>query len=431
MKKIKWLFILIMVILGTTSVYAKDTVYSINKYQDEKLTTIKDSYNENGKVDGLITVGRIIKEEDSEEYQTILVKYKKNGTISWIYTLDKTKEDMVSCLEYTYDENNQIDGYLVSTEKTEEDASQTTFLKISLKGELVWKKASSTNKDEKISKIIGTHKEDNMPDGYIAIGKTIDSKAMIFRYDRELNLLWTQVREEIEYIDITNIQEDNNVVGYAIIQTIQTEDNKIQKLVRYNKEGLEEITLLEDLSNHTNNKLLSIKDGFILYGLTQEVKLKKGDKSYDLIKYNSNNEQVWETIGDIAVTGEKNMVLQPIKEEYFLLYRNATDSSYEVVKLDKEGLLKEKIKKIKNDYYDIENFYTKDDILYFIGQINCPEDDNCEYNQNSLFLVSNEDKVIEVKDNTSRNIIIGFIVIVVIIVLVVLFKQKKEREELS
>jgi LPXTG-motif cell wall-anchored protein len=51
--------------------------------------------------------------------------------------------------------------------------------------------------------------------------------------------------------------------------------------------------------------------------------------------------------------------------------------------------------------------------LYFVGQIRCPEDDNCEYNQNSLYLISDEDKVIEVedKDSTGILIVIGSLVI--------------------
>ncbi len=87
-------------------------------------------------------------------------------------------------------------------------------------------------------------------------------------------------------------------------------------------------------------------------------------------------------------------------------------------------MIKEKVKKIKNSYYTINDFLFKNNILYFIGQINCPEDDNCDYNDNSLLLVSTEDKVIEVKDNDSKNIIIGTVVLIVFVAVLYVVRKK-------
>ena len=74
--------------------------------------------------------------------------------------------------------------------------------------------------------------------------------------------------------------------------------------------------------------------------------------------------------------------------------------------MDTEGVIREKVKKIKNDYYSIHEFISYQNSIYFVGQISCPEDDNCDYNKNALFLVSDEDKVIEVKDQDSEWILI-------------------------
>ena len=81
------------------------------------------------------------------------------------------------------------------------------------------------------------------------------------------------------------------------------------------------------------------------------------------------------------------------------------------------------------NYYDIKDFYIKKDRLYFVGQINCPKDDNCEYDANSLFLVSDEDKVIEVEDKDSTSIlaVIGFLILIPI---VILLKKKKNNKNL-
>ena len=81
-----------------------------------------------------------------------------------------------------------------------------------------------------------------------------------------------------------------------------------------------------------------------------------------------------------------------------------------------EGLFVKKVKKINADYYDIENFLIDGNTLYFVGQINCSEDDSCDYDSNSLFLISDEDKVIEVEDSDSKNILIITILIILGIV---------------
>ena len=65
-------------------------------------------------------------------------------------------------------------------------------------------------------------------------------------------------------------------------------------------------------------------------------------------------------------------------------------------------------------------------MLYLVGQINCPKDDDCEYNTNSLFIISDEDKVIEVKDNDSKTILIVLIVFIITIISITWLRRKKK-----
>ena len=111
--------------------------------------------------------------------------------------------------------------------------------------------------------------------------------------------------------------------------------------------------------------------------------------------------------------------------EYLLLYSNNVDKSTEVVKIMADGTIKNKIKKIYDEYYTIEDFDFYNDVLYLVGQINCPKDDTCEYDSNSLFLTSDEEKVVEVKDNDSRNILIITGLFILLIVGTVLYRRRK------
>ena len=451
MKAVKMIIILVIsLFLQEYTVHAKDTIHSINKYSEENLTFIKSSYNKKNKKDGLIVGGRVLKEtfekenETYNDYQILIVKYKKTGEIAWTFTYGKTTEDNIDALEYTYNENNEIDGYLVVLERSYDiDTTQgpedntATFLKIDLEGNLLWEKSSSSEVN-KITKIIPTWSEEKIIDGYIAIGYSIEDtkkkKAYIINYDKELNTLWDEVyevpaEEEVEYQDITLIQETQRIIGYALIKSTRNDDSKEAKkeLIWFNSETREKVVIDDSLEKYQSSSLEQANNGFILYGTTSDVKLKKGSQSYYLINYNSNKEVAWETIGEEAVKKEKKIFLLPtvqgLIEEYILLYENDIDDSKEVVKIDTNGNIQKKIKKIKNDYYNFENFYIENNTLYFVGQINCPEDDNCEYDKNSLFLISDEDTVIEVKDDDSKQIIIILGSLITIIGIVILKKR--------
>ena len=426
MKKI--IFGIVLSIICFYNVYAKDISYSMNKYDDEIFNYIEKAYDEELKEDGYVLGGSILKEkieiDDTtyDDYQVLLVKYDKNDKLVWKYTYGNTSEDYIDYLTYTYNDNGDIDGYLIITRETcdinePNIGSNTIIIKIGLDGKLVYERNVS---EGVIKKIIPT-KDDNGIDGYISILDTQTGSSLI-KYNKNFDVIYRRDFNDSNISDVTIINEDNKLNGYAVIvkNELITMDSTLSNDM-----------VITDVSKYDSYNLSEANNGFILYGITSEVKLKNGDSSYYLINYH-NNEEVWETIGETAASKEGKIILLPIKEsnikEYFLLYKNENDSAYEVIKINLDGEVLKKVKKIRNNYYDFENFYSTGTTIYFVGQINCPEDDSCEYDSNSLYLVSDEDKVIEVKDDASTNVMAICAIVVVLLVVGIIIIRKRKRK---
>lgn len=427
MKKI--IFGIILSIICFYNVYAKDISYSMNKYSTEIFNYIEKAYNTDLKEDGYILGGSVYKEDvdkndHSGDYQVILVKYDKNDKLVWKYTFGNTKDDYIDYLTYSYNEEGQIDGYLIVTEETY-DVSEpnlsgnSVIIKIDFDGKLVYERRID---EGHIKKIIPTKDESSNVDGYISILDT-QSGASLIKYSKDFSVILRRDFNDTSISDITIINNDSKLVGYAIVvgNNLISVDSTLSNDV-----------VITDISKYDTYNLSEANNGFILYGITSEVKLDKGDSSYYLINYN-NNEEVWETIGETTASKTGKTILLPILKdnnikEYFLLYKNENDSSYEVVKVNLDGEVLKKVKKIRNSYYVFENFYSNGTTIYFVGQINCPDDDSCEYDNNSLYLVSDEDKVIEVKDDASTNVMaICTIVFIVLLGGVIIIRKKKRK----
>lgn len=420
MKRIKnTLFVLILLVIGFYNVYAKDTVYSISKYKNSYFDYILKSYNLEDNEDGYVMGGNYLKnkkDDDSsyDDYQVMLAKYNKNDKLVWTYNYGDTKEDYIDYLTYTYNEN-KIDGYLIVTRKTydifsdSDKSDNANLLKIDLEGKLVYEKEIDYGI---VEKIIPTYDQNNVVVGYISIINK-DNRYSLVRFDNNFETVWKKDYSD-ELIDISRVYDNSVIKGYAIIK--KTNDNAV--VFEIDLDGNNETIVNDNLNEFDSYKLVESNNGFIIYGVTSDVKLKKGESSFYLINY-YNNSLVWETIGNEAVSLDDTIILLPVYkdnkiDEYLLLYKNGIDSSYEVIKIDLDGVVGKKIKKIKNNYYTFKDFYSSGNVIYFVGQLNCPEDENCDYVSNFLYLVSDEDKVIEVEDNTSKGILVfvlGFIAI--------------------
>lgn len=453
-----FIIIIISLFLYNYEVNAKDTLFSINKYKEENFDYIQPSYNSAGKIDGQIAAGSFLKEENTSEetnsskssnYQIMLVKYNKEGKRLWTFTYGESNKDSIDYLTYSYDSTGKIDGYLIAMRKTvtlqdneENPENSGAFLKIDFAGKLVWEKETQITDYKQIIKIIPTYNDNQEFAGYVAIADLKNNEsiknAVVIRYDKDYNITWKKEHSivpntEYAYTDLINIYKENKVIGYAIIEKEITSEKQLSRLIKYTKDGSSEI-LIESLDKYETANLEETTDGYLIYGLTKEVKLNNGEYSYYLINYDTQNKELWETIGDLSVS--KNGPLKLITNsksdkilEYLLLCQNAADASFEVIKFDEAGLFVNKVKKISNEYYTINNFTSFKDVLYFVGHLSCPEDDSCSYNTNSLFLISTEDKVIEVKDNASGRIILSTITIILVLATLIIFKKKRKLNQ--
>ena len=420
MKKV--ILLILLFILSIQNVSAKDTVFSINKYAEENLTIIKDSYNSEQKKDGYLVAGTIVKDKKVEENKEfILTKYKKNGNISWIYQYENNINETSINLNYQYNEDGLI-GYLVEIEiLNEENIPKSIFLTIDLEGNLLEEKETNLEENESIQEIINIQQ-----DGYIAISNIIDNnivkKSRLIRYNKDLEIIWIKEEIEAKYKKIIELSEE----GYLILREKQTEDKTpLLDIIKVDKEGNNIEVKQTNLEKYQSLSLLSLEDAYIIYGLTSEVKLKNGQYSYFINKYNNNGEELWELIGDDPVKDKNLIQLNFIDNKLLLSYKNASDNSYEVVKVTDDGVIDKKVKKIHNDYYKLNYFLSNKNTLYFVGQITCPEDDNCDFDNNSLFLISDEDKVIEVKEKDNNNILISFGILLLMIMGMLIIKKRR------
>lgn len=441
MKKIVLLIIsVISFFTYNINVYAKDTVYSLNKYNDEKLTIIDKSYNSKNEIDGFIVAGTYNKKdtEKEENPQVIYAKMDTYGNTDWVhsYKSEDAVSSNISNILYLYNDENKINGYgLIISIKDANDTLKNIILKIDLKGKIIEEKSASLDDNIIISKLISVNNGE-----YIGIANS-DDKAYLVKYDKDFNLVYKKEYQEdnvssASYKDIVPIRKEDNISGYVTIVNIKKNDLEQVKLINNDLDGNVVSTIKDNFESNADPRLEMANDGFILYGITNELKLSNNKStSYFINIYNSSLEEKNDSIGTTAIAKDKVLKLFPIKDdnkikEYLLLYINDNDSSIEIVKINMDGEEESKIKKINNSYYDITNFNACNDILYIIGQINCPEDDDCEYNNNSLFLISDQDKVIEVKQSDNNNIIIGTCVFVGLIVLLVVLRRifKKNKK---
>ena len=443
MKKIAIIIVsFILLFTYDYQVYAKDTIFSINKYSDERLDFIEKSYNEDGDVDGFVAAGTFLKEKvqvGEEEYldvQIILIKYGKTGKVKWTFSYGKSLEDELYDLSYSYDSNGVINGYLLAIKESvdtfEEEKEIPYFVRVSLDGKLEGEVSSNLGEASSVSKLKESYNEEGEIDGYILIGKRRENDleyGFLAKYDLALNHLWTyDYYGGSSFSDVAIIKEENKALGYAILSQ-NREDDSFQ-LLRYDLDGHFVKVIRDEIDGNSHPQLVESSSSYILYGITHNVKLNKNKSTtFYLAKYLSNDEEEWESVGNTAICEDDVIRLSVHWKggnvlEYLLMSINDDDRSIEVLKIDVDGSIKNKVKKIKNDYYDISSFLFYQDVMYFVGQINCPEDDNCDYDANSLFLISDEDKVIEVKDNDSKNILIGFGVLFVLIFFSYFFRKK-------
>ena len=453
MKKL-FIFVISLIMFISIDVFAMDTLFSINKYTEEDINFIEKSYDNEGNSDGFVVAGKYLNkkhekgEVDFFDYQVMIVKYNKSGKIKWKLDYGKTCEDVIYDLDYSYDDDGNINGYLLLMNQTYDVENKNKLdipllINIDLEGNLVGETIPFSDGREYVFNKLESIYSNGKFENYVLSGYKIDNNnkvGLIAKLDNNFSIIWSSEYKESGYLnsniyDIVCINKDNECDGYASLVTLEDEEyNRITKLIQFDKSGNYVRIVKEDFEEVDGPKLALSNNGFIIYGLTDEVKLKNNKfTSYYLVNYDSNFNSVWETVGDSFSKDTKYLVLYPVKSKmvnnYLLMYKNSSDSSIEIVKINNEGILEEKVKKINNEYYDINNFISRKDVLYFVGNIKCPEYDNCGYVTNSLFLISTEDKVIEVKADDNENILLVSGIIVILLVLLIVLRKINDNKK--
>lgn len=428
-KKFMVIICLFILFFGV-DVYAKDSIYTLNKYSEEEYKYILKNNN------NYIVAGTYLKEtitEDDAEYldnQVMIVKYNKNGHIAWKYSYGLNMSDSLYALNYHYDNELNIDGYLLVVDKTmsyqENSTIKPMFLIIDDDGKNIGEVDTYLDDDSYVNDMIYTTNSEGIIDGYLLVG-SCGNNSFLAKYDLSLNKIWSK-----NYIiegSNTSINDVVQVNDYFI--TLVFDNNKKIYLTKFDKDGNFNKNIKEDFEKEDSPRLMNYDNKYVVYGYTDEVKInKKSATSYYIDQYNENDEIEWDLIGDTKVNNKIIKLIGTYNKDTFIgfniMYINGNDNSIEVVNINSDGTIGNKIKKIKNNYYKINDFITNKDIIYFIGQIDCPDDDSCDYDSSCLFLVSDENKVIEVKDNDSKNILI-FIGLIAVISYLIVFYVKKRR----
>lgn len=435
MKKILVFLTLLVSLLLNYNVNAKDTVSSDTKYYEDTYKFIINGYDKDNKINGHLVGGTFIKNKDDKKYEEILiVKYNEQEKIEWDF-INETEgtTNYLYSINYLY-ENNKINGYVINVKEDE----KAYFIKLDLEGKLIGKVLQSNNQVTKSMKeiIVNDIFEGYITTGYINIeGKNI---GIITKYNESLEQEWIKNYDIEEYSelsvnDIIFFSDNETITSYNILLELRSEEKKSFKLVKINNNGEEIETIKDNFEEQDTPNILKTDNGYIIYGYTHEVKVNNNkSQSYYIVKYNDNDEVEWETIGNIKTNTNKPLRLQVNKEnneeKLYLMTTNENNETLEITKLSKEGSVETKVKKINNNYYDIKTFILNNNTIYFIGQINCPEYDKCTYERKSLFLISDEDKVIEVKDNDSKLILIITILLVIGVCAIVIIKRRKLKE---
>lgn len=436
MKKILVFLALVIALLVNYNASAKDTISNDTKYYEDTYKFIINGYDKESKKDGHLVGGTFIKTKDNKKYEEILiVKYNENGKIEWDY-INETEgtENSLYSINYYYEES-KITGYIINLKE-----DQTAyFVKLDLDGNLI-EKAPQSNCQTTISM-----KEvvlNNTFQGYITAGTiNIDGKniGIITKYNELLEPEWTKQYNMEEYnelsvIDIIPITNNEYITGYNFLLELTQDNVRTIKYLKINEIGEDINTIKENFEENDYPSIYKTDSGYILYGYTHEVKVNNNkSQSYYLIKYNDNDEVEWETIGNIEINPKKPLKLEYLKEnnedKYYVMATNSTDEALEITKIAHDGTIENKIKKINNSYYDIKTFILDNNTIYFIGQINCPEYDKCTYERKSLYLISDEDKVIEVQDNDSKLILIITLVLIVGVCSIVIIRRNIKKDE--
>lgn len=411
MKKV--VYVLLLTLLLGYNVYAQDTIHSLNDYNNAELIYLIRNEDSN------VIAGRYLDKNKFSHF--IVLKYSDSGNVLWEYKLDSAFPNYI----YGITNNKNNEYIIVYRNDTNEDIQMPLqFIKLDDKGNSILEHTTELPPETLVTKIIRIEDEESNLESYIIIG-SLNNKAFLAKYNENLDQEWLKQYDgnflgEIIYFDH---------VGYYALEYDITEKNINYKLIKLDTNGEYLSNVIDTFETNDQPHLLKEDESYILYGYSEEVKIGDDTGSFYIKKYDLSDSLEWETVGNNLVKYNALIKLQALAEnKYLILTTNAKDNSIELTKILDFGIKQEKIKKLKNNYYSINDFASNKDTIYFIGQITCPENDNCDYNNNnSLFLISSPDKVVEVKEKNGKSIII--ITVLLLIGTVIIYSIRKTKKK--
>ena len=352
------LFILCSLFVGKVYAMPYSEEYKSDKFVENdksKIYKIINAYKDNGVIDGYVGVGTngsqgIIVKYDSKfnivktvtydcncDFSTIIPAYSADGIIDGYivtanlgdkvlmveYNLDLVainKEDggspevAFNMVDYSYDENGNIDGYIYLAEVFSFSTYSVDALvyKYDLEMKIVWKNSVASYRVDSYSGVVPSYKNGAI-DGYILTGYTYNNGVTEFiqKIDLNGNIIWTKniVLKDSKYsvTDVSLAYEDNKPVGViAVAKTSNiSADNEYGVIARISFDGeienVQEITNLvnsgfEQIIPNKNEK--GVVEGYIVAGYIDFKTYKEDAKSLLMLEIDNELNVKWSNISD-------------------------------------------------------------------------------------------------------------------------------------
>lgn len=410
MKKV--VLVLLLVMFSGYNVYAQDMIHALKEFDNSELTYMINKPNEN------IVAGNYL--DKNSNSHLMVINYNNSGNIVWKYTIDSEFSNHLYGLV-----SNDNDEYIIIVKKVSNEDVELPleFIKLDSSGKMTLEKSTELPQNAMISKFIKITSKESETSSFIVTG-SLNNKSFIAKYNDNLDEEWFRQFDTNYVADIIYIDH----IGFYDIEYTIGEQKLIYTLNKLDTEGVYVSTISNSFSNNDQPHLLNDNESYILYGYTDDVKIDNDTGSYYIRKYDYSDSLEWETVGTSLVDYNEIIKLQVLgNEKYLILTTNKKDKSIELTKILDFGITQEKIKKLKNNYYHINSFTERNESIFLIGQITCPDDDNCDYNKNALFLISTPEKVVEVKEKDGKSIIIIAVILVIGTIVIYTIRKSKKK----
>lgn len=356
-----WLILLFFVV-GKVNAMPYEEEYNISKFTNvdsDKVYKVINAYDDNGVVDGYIGVGAASSGKSSKglvvkydadfnitksvsydcncTFSTIIPSFSKEGIVDGYIVTSNLGESVLlikydlnlevvsevsnegsevalNNVEYSYDENGNVDGYIYLAEVFSFSSYSIDALvyKYDLNLNFIWKNSVASNYADAYSGVVPSYKDGKI-DGYIFTGYTDNNSETEFIQKTDLNgnVIWTKniLLEENRYsvTDVTLAYENNEPVGLIVVAkssniSVDTEygviakisfDGEIEKLhyvTTLVNSGFEQI-----IPNMNKNGKI---DGYIVAGYIDFKAYKDDAKSLLMLEINNNLDVEWYNIAD-------------------------------------------------------------------------------------------------------------------------------------